>query len=146
MITSHLVLLWIKTLCAEKRNNIYTTRDGQNHFIQHYTFHAYYKVLQTELSFYYWDWWQNDLIFLVSELTYNHTIKLDDENLTFDIRDAVEKVRILMFLLCLCLIRVLIYLCFLYSFMLKPYVEHITTVNVKELIECTLWPLHIIFL
>lgn len=27
------------------------------------------------------------------QLTYNHTIKLDDEDLTFDIRDAIEKVR-----------------------------------------------------
>ena len=32
------------------------------------------------------------LIFFISELTYNHTIKIDDEALTFDIRDAIEKV------------------------------------------------------
>ena len=31
--------------------------------------------------------------FFTLELTYNHTIKLDDEDLTFDIRDAIEKVR-----------------------------------------------------
>ena len=32
-------------------------------------------------------------VFVISELTYNHTIKLDDEALTFDIRDAIEKVK-----------------------------------------------------
>lgn len=37
------------------------------------------------------------LIFFISELTYNHTIKLDDEALTFDIRDAIEKVWKLVF-------------------------------------------------
>ena len=30
----------------------------------------------------------------LSELTYNHTIKLEDEALTFDIRDTIEKVRL----------------------------------------------------
>lgn len=30
----------------------------------------------------------------ISELTYSHKIRLDDEYLTFELRDAVEKVRV----------------------------------------------------
>ena len=33
------------------------------------------------------------IAFLVSELTYRHTIKLEDGSLTFEIRDTLEKVR-----------------------------------------------------
>ena len=31
-------------------------------------------------------------LFFISELTYSHKIKLDDEDLTFELRDAIEKV------------------------------------------------------
>lgn len=33
-------------------------------------------------------------MFTISELTYSHKIKLDDDYLTFELRDAIEKVRV----------------------------------------------------
>lgn len=60
-----------------------------------YGFCAYFKLSKFFRLF------ANDeyiLIFFTTELTYNHTIKLDDEALTFDIRDAVEKVIKLLFI------------------------------------------------
>lgn len=34
-------------------------------------------------------------MFFIAELTYSHKIKLDDEYLTFELRDAIEKVRVI---------------------------------------------------